>query len=91
MGQLNGEQLEYLFDNIRVQLGEPDFVIAAEAWLAYTTYSGLALMVLRRAAGLTVVPADRDKPAFVTAGSILQAAVAQRAAKLVGQVPQNVR
>lgn len=39
MGQLNGHQLEYLFDNIRVQLGEPDFVVAAEAWRAYTTYS----------------------------------------------------
>jgi hypothetical protein len=59
--------------------------------VAYTTYSGLALMVLRRAAGLGVVPADRDKPAFITAGSILQAAVAQRAGQLVAQVPQNVR
>jgi hypothetical protein len=39
MGQLNGEQLEYLYDNIRVQLGEPDFVIAAEAWQAYTTFN----------------------------------------------------
>lgn len=39
MGELNGEQLEYLYDNIRVQLGEPDFVIAAEAWQAYTTYN----------------------------------------------------
>lgn len=39
MGQLNGHQLEYLFDNIRVQLGEPDFVIAAEAWQAYATYT----------------------------------------------------
>jgi hypothetical protein len=37
MGELNGHELEYLFDNIRVQLGEPDFVIAAEAWQAYTT------------------------------------------------------
>ena len=50
--------------------------------IAYTTYSGLALMVLRRAAGLTIVPADREKPAFVTAGSILQAAMKQRLAKL---------
>ncbi len=39
MGELNGDQLEYLFDNIRVQLGEPDFVVAAEAWQAYTTYT----------------------------------------------------
>ena len=59
--------------------------------VAYTTYSGLALMVLRRAAGLTIVPADRDKPAFVTAGSILQAAVRQRVINLEAQVPQNVR
>jgi uncharacterized protein DUF5994 len=56
--------------------------------VAYTTHSGLALMVLRRAAGLTVVPADRDKPAFVTAGSILRAALIQGAA--ISQVPQNV-
>jgi Family of unknown function (DUF5994) len=59
--------------------------------IAYTTYSGLALMVLRRAAGLPITPADRDKPAFMTAGSILQAALTQRAANLAGQVPQNVR
>jgi hypothetical protein len=59
--------------------------------IAYTTYSGLALMVLRRAAGLTIVPADREKPAFVTAGSILQAAMRQRLTRLEVQVPQNVR
>jgi hypothetical protein len=59
--------------------------------IAYTTYSGLALMVLRRAAGLTIVPADREKPAFVTAGSILQTAMKQRLTKLEVQVPQNVR
>jgi hypothetical protein len=46
----------------------------------YATYSGLALMVLRRAADLPITPADRDKPAFLTAGSILQAARRQRAA-----------
>jgi len=56
--------------------------------VSYTTHSGLALMVLRRAAGRAVVAADRDKPAFVTAGSILQAAQKQRAA--LAQVPQNV-
>lgn len=39
MGELNGNQLEYLFDNIRVQLDEPDFVIAAEAWQVYTSHS----------------------------------------------------
>lgn len=43
MGELNGHQLEYLFDNIRVQLGEPDFVIAAEAWQAYSTHSAYAM------------------------------------------------
>jgi len=46
----------------------------------YATFSGLALMVLRRAASLPIAPADQDKPAFLTAGSILQAARAQRAA-----------
>ncbi len=48
--------------------------------IPYATYSGLALMVLRRAAGLPITPADRDKPAFLTAGSILQAAARQLAA-----------
>jgi hypothetical protein len=46
--------------------------------VAYSTYSGLALMVMRRAAGLPVNPADREKPAFATAGAILRAAVQQR-------------
>jgi hypothetical protein len=57
--------------------------------VAYTTHSALALMVLRRAARLAIVPADRNKPAFVTAGSILQAALTQCAVE--GYVPQNVR
>jgi hypothetical protein len=57
--------------------------------VAYTTHSGLALMLLRRAAGMTIVPADREKPAFATAGSIVEAALKQRAAP--PQVPQNVR
>lgn len=57
--------------------------------VAYTTHSALALMVLRRAAGLMIMPADRDKPAFVTAGSILRAALTQHAP--ISQVPQNVR
>ncbi len=48
--------------------------------IPYATYSGLALMVLRRAASLPIDPADRGKPAFVTAGSIVQAARLQRAA-----------
>lgn len=56
--------------------------------IAYTTHAALALMVLRRAAGLSIMPADRDKPAFVTAGSILRAALTQRAP--ICQVPQNV-
>lgn len=37
MGELDAEQLEYLYDNIRVQLGEPDFFVAAEAWKIYTS------------------------------------------------------
>ena len=57
----------------------------------YTTNSALALMVLRRAASLPIAPADRDKPAFLRAGSILQAALTQCAASPVAQVPQNVR
>jgi len=35
MGELNGEELEYLFDNIRERLSEADFAIAAEAWKLY--------------------------------------------------------
>jgi len=41
------------------------------------THSALALMVLRRAANLPINPADREKPAFLTAGSILLAAQQQ--------------
>jgi hypothetical protein len=48
--------------------------------IPYATYSGLALMVLRCAANLPIEAADRDKPAFLTAGSILQAAQQQRTA-----------
>ena len=36
MGQLNGEQLTDLFDNIRVQLNEVDLHIAGRAWKLYT-------------------------------------------------------
>jgi hypothetical protein len=39
MGELNGGQLAYLFDNIRVQLGEYDFALAAEAWRVYINHS----------------------------------------------------
>ena len=35
MGELNGEELEYLYDNIRVQLNEFDFTLAGEAWSLY--------------------------------------------------------
>jgi Family of unknown function (DUF5994) len=45
--------------------------------IPYATHSGLALMVLRRAAHLPIDPADRDKPAFLTADSILHAAQQQ--------------
>jgi len=46
--------------------------------IAYTTHSALALMVMRCAADLPVEAADRDKNAFLTAGSILRAAHQQR-------------
>ncbi|WP_075233787.1 DUF5994 family protein [Mycobacterium colombiense] len=45
--------------------------------VSYTTHSGLALMVLRRAANLPIESADRVKPAFVAADSILRAAQQQ--------------
>ena len=37
MGELNGGQLEYLYDNIRVQLGEYDFTLATQAWELYVS------------------------------------------------------
>ncbi len=37
MGELNGEELEFLYDNIRTQLSEIDFIIAAEAWDIYVS------------------------------------------------------
>jgi hypothetical protein len=43
----------------------------------YATHSALALMVLRRAANLPINPVDREKPAFLTACSILLAAQQQ--------------
>src|SRR5271156_5270189 len=46
--------------------------------IPYATYSALALMVLRCAANLPVEAADREKPAFLTAGLILRAAQQQR-------------
>jgi hypothetical protein len=47
--------------------------------IPYATHSALALMVMRRAAKLPIDSADRAKPAFLTAGSILRAAQQQRA------------
>ncbi len=35
MGELNGEELDYLYDNIRLQLSAMDFVVAREAWEIY--------------------------------------------------------
>jgi hypothetical protein len=46
--------------------------------ISYATHSGLALMVLRCAANLPIAVADRNKPAFLLAGSILRAAQQQR-------------
>jgi hypothetical protein len=46
--------------------------------IGYTTHSALALMVMRCAANLPIDAADRDKNAFLTAGSILRAAQQQR-------------
>jgi Family of unknown function (DUF5994) len=48
--------------------------------IPYATYSSLALMVMRCAANLPIEAPDRNKPAFLTAGSILRAAQQQRAA-----------
>src|SRR4029077_5935750 len=51
----------------------------------YATYSGLALMVMRCAANLPIDAADRDKPAFLTAGSILRASPLQRTASIAAE------
>jgi hypothetical protein len=45
--------------------------------IPYATHTMLAVMVLRRAANLPIDAADREKPAFLTAGSILLAAEQQ--------------
>ena len=55
----------------------------------YATRSALALMVLRRAANLPINPADHEKPAFLTAGSILLAAQQQCAATKVGNASRK--
>jgi hypothetical protein len=57
--------------------------------IPYATYSGLALMVLRRAASLPIDPGDRSKPAFLTAGSILHAAQLQRAQGIATAPPRK--
>jgi len=44
MGELSGEELEYLFDNTRVQLSEMDFLVAAEAWRIYVGRDAEQLM-----------------------------------------------
>jgi len=38
MGELNGEELEYLYDNIRLQLNLMDFFLSEEAWLTYVSH-----------------------------------------------------
>ncbi|RYU87981.1 hypothetical protein EWM62_15940 [Mucilaginibacter terrigena] len=43
MGELNGEQLESLFDNTRVQLGDYDFELATEAWDLYVAGNAVKL------------------------------------------------
>ena len=37
MGELNGEELEYLYDNIREQVSGIDFIIAEKAWDIYVS------------------------------------------------------
>ncbi|HWZ04055.1 MAG TPA: DUF1835 domain-containing protein [Mucilaginibacter sp.] len=37
MGELSADELEYLYDNIRVQLSEMDFLLAGEAWRVYVS------------------------------------------------------
>lgn len=48
--------------------------------ISYATHSALALMVMRCAAGLPIAAADRDKPAWLTAGSVLRHARQQLSA-----------
>jgi hypothetical protein len=38
MGELNGEELENLYDNIREQLSAMDFIITEEAWNIYVSH-----------------------------------------------------
>ncbi|PAW93028.1 hypothetical protein CKK33_05770 [Mucilaginibacter sp. MD40] len=43
MGELNGDELEYLYDNIRVQLSDYDIELATEAWDIYLMQDAKAL------------------------------------------------
>jgi len=43
MGELTAEELEHLYDNIRTQLSEIDFIVAAEAWAIYVSHNEEAL------------------------------------------------
>ncbi|RFZ92210.1 DUF1835 domain-containing protein [Mucilaginibacter conchicola] len=43
MGELTGEELEYLYDNIRVQLSDYDFELATEAWDIYIAKDAVTL------------------------------------------------
>ncbi len=40
---MTGKELEYLYDNIRVELSEIDFIIAEEVWQIYVSGDGEAL------------------------------------------------
>ena len=39
MGELTADELEYLYDHIRTQLSQIDFIIAAEAWAIYVSHN----------------------------------------------------
>jgi hypothetical protein len=39
MGELTGEELEYLYDNIRVQLSALDCILAEEVWRIYVSHN----------------------------------------------------
>jgi hypothetical protein len=56
----------------------------------YATHSALALMVLRQAANLSIHPADREKPAFLTACSVLRAAQQQCVATKTDNPSRNM-
>lgn len=59
--------------------------------ISYATHSALALMVLRCAADLPIDAADRGKPAFLIAASILRAAQQQRirSSALIHSAPRD--